>query len=632
MRPRKDRTIPTAIKARCHSIELKQDLAWAIDACGQLLRCVVPKRRESIIEWVGNHVDLSYDITANASGKVQLYPYQIEPLRQTENPDVRQIDLMFAPRCGKSAIWKFALLKRIYDGNCAGLIVYPSLDMGLKTNKDTLEPLIRSIPEFSKDLSKRGSITKDSYRLMSSNSVIYFLGGGSQLINYTCGFGIIDELDQVTIGNTDEQGENIDQLRALRIRMQTYMDRLLMACSSPTTYGGLIYGSFKQGSRHVYNLRCKHCGNLTPANQLAFPLTTGKYAGLQWLKDDNENVIADSIRWICPICVHEHPEAEAVWMAENGCYVPENPEEKEHLSYQVSALANPWLFPWRQIAEAQEDATDTSGRKHLKNSILGMPYEPRRANDHMAQSIPDVLSQKSAPLPSNIRDTLAVVTCGIDQQATGLNGTNYYVYSVRGWDEQGNSWSLAHGLANTTDELTKIVNATYCGQKPLLCMIDAGGFAGNEQRTDPFVYANRNVVYYKGGDSRTLALQQGQTWRFSDNVRYLALCNAIHYQEKLLDLIYGVQRPVGYQWHMPAQPDRNYISQMAAMKPNTRMKDGRGEAFANWNPTGERHDYFDTEKMSIAALDVALQIYRPEQWARGRIPAFLLAELLRRRR
>ena len=618
-----------AMLARLARLERSGDRGFAMDAVRRCLQVLVPRKREPIVGWVENSIDLSYDRTSSASGKVCLYPYQRDPLEATERPGVRQVTLMWGPRLGKSTVWKFSLLKRLHDGNCSGLILYPSLAMGLKTNADTLEPLIRTLPEVQADLSRRGNITKDSYRLDSCNSIVYFLPGGAQVINYTANWCCLDEADQIEVGNTGEEGENIDQLRALKIRMQTFRNRMLIDCSSPTNYGGLIYQAYKTGSRHVWHLRCLHCGNLTQANQLAFPLKQGSYAGLQWLKDESENIIIDSIRWICPICGHEHTEEDAIEMASSGEYVPQNPEEQEHLSFQVGALANPWLWTWREIAEAQEAAVDTGGRKHLRNNILGMPYEPKRANDLLTQSIPEVLEGKKQDVPSDARSRIACVTAGIDQQATGLSGTNYYVWSVRAWDELGNSWSVGHGLANTVAELDQVVNATYCGQKILLCLMDAGGFAGNEQRTDGFIASHTNTAYYKGGDQRTLALGPGQSWRWSDNVRYLVLCNALHYQEKLLDLVYGVKRAVGYEWHIPAAPDKPYLTQIAAMRPNLRMKDGRGEAFCNWNPGAERHDYFDTEKMSLAAVDVCVQLFRPDQWPRRRLPAYIVAETIR---
>ena len=604
------------------------DEAAAIDAAARLVRSCAPPLREPIVEWCERTVDMSYDLTSRASGPLRLYPYQVEPLRATENPDVRQVTLMWSPRLGKSTIWKMSLLKRLHDGGLAGLIVYPSLDLGRKTNHDTVEPLLRCLPNLRADFARRGAVTKDGYHLASAQSVVYYLGGGAQIVSYTAGWGVLDECDQVDVGNEGEEGENIDQLRALRLRMQTYPDRLLIACSSPTTRRGVIYNAWRVGSRHVWHLRCLGCGALHPANQLAWPRQDGTYAGLQWRKTEAGAIIAESIRWICPTCGREHTESEAKEMSTRGAYVRQG-EDGEHLSFQAGALANPWLWPWHEIAQAQEDAVDTPGRKHLANSILGRPYEPRPQADTLTQSIPDVLASHQGDPADALRQTLACVTMGIDQQASGLGAQHYYVWTVRGWDEQGSSWSLAHGTAQSLRELDDALAAEYFGQRVLLALMDQGGFGDNATRTDPWVATHTQVCYYKGGDARTLGLQPGATWRWSPNQKYLVLANALHYQAQLLDLIYGPPRPVGYRWHLPTAPDPAYASQIAAVRPNLRLRDGRGAMFAEWSPGSERHDYFDAEKMALAAVDVAVQLYRPEQWPRRRLPAYIVAESIR---
>lgn len=605
----------------------RDDLA-SVDCTARMVRACAPPLREPIVEWCERTVDMGYDLTSRASGPLRLYPYQRAPLEATEDPRVRQVSLMWSPRLGKSTIWKMSLLKRLHDGGLAGLIVYPSLDLGRKTNHDTVEPLLRCLPSLRADLSRRGAVTKDAYRLESARSIVYYLGGGAQIVSYTAGWGVLDECDQVDVGNEGEEGENIDQLHALRLRMQTYPDRLLIACSSPTTRSGVIYGAWRQGSRHVWHLRCQGCGSLHPASQLAWPRKDGSYAGLQWQKADNGSIIADSIRWVCPTCGREHLESEARLMSSQGEYVAQS-DIGEHLSYQAGALANPWLWSWLEIAQAQEDAVDTKGRKHLANNILGRPYEPRPVTDRLAAAIPDVLASRQGDPPSDIRSRLAMVTMGIDQQASGLGAQHYYVWVARGWDEQGNSWSLGHGMAQSLRELDAALTADYCGQRVLLALMDQGGFGDNATRTDPWVAGRTNVLYYKGGDSRTLGLLRGETWQMSRPQRYLVLANALHYQAQLLDLIYGPPRPIGYEWHLPTAPDPTYASQIAAMRPNTRMKEGKGEAFAAWSPGGERHDYFDAEKMALASVDVAMALYRPDQWPRRRFPAYLVAEAIR---
>ena len=421
---------------------------------------VATKPREPICQWVASTVSLSYDLTSGASGRMALYPYQREPLEATEKPGCREVTLEWGQRLGKSTIWKMSLLKRLADGGLSGLIVYPSLDLGLKTNRDTVLPLLRTLPNLKADLAAIGGKKKDSYHLPSARSVLYFVGGGAQVVSYTANWGVLDESDFVRLERTDGDGENVDQLRALRLRMQTFPSRMLIVCSSPTTHGGTIHQNWLRGSRGTWSLRCLGCGALLPSSQLAYKLPSGDYAGLQWKKDEGGNLLPSSIAWICPQCGRAHDYREAEAMNEEGAYVHDNPGQDQHRSFQAGALANPAIWEWKTIAEAQEAAVDTPGRKFLANTILGKPYKHTREGD-VSVSIPDVLASKQTETPADLGDRLSVVCAGIDQQASALAGRKYYVYAVRGWDEQGNSWLLDTGIAQTEAELDDILRREH---------------------------------------------------------------------------------------------------------------------------------------------------------------------------
>lgn len=587
------------------------------------------KPRLHICGWVASHIDMGFDSTGAQHGLVNLYPYQAEPLAATEKPGVDEITLMWGQRLGKSTIWRFSLLKRLFDGGCNGLIVYPSEVMAMRTNKDSVLPLLRTLPNLRADLAVPGGRRKDSYHLPSARSIVYFLGGTTQLINYTANWGAIDEADFIKVEKADENDENaqnVDQVRSLRLRMQTYKERLLIVTSSPTTHGGTINTNYQKGSRGVWHLKCLKCGSLSPANRLAYPKPDGTYAGLQWQKTEEGDIIEDSIRWICPSCGHPHVFEDAVEMNRRGSYIHAN-ESSHHLSFQAGALANPWVWTWLQIAEKQEDAIDANGRRFLYNTVLGMPYKHTRAGD-LSISIPDVLKSRQKADPPDLDARLSIVTAGIDQQAAQLAGAKYYVYAVRGWDEQGNSWGLAAGVANSTAELAQLVSRTWHGLPVALALMDAGGFDDNSQRTDPFVRAHANIMYYKGGDDRTNSLH-GKLWRPSDNDKNLILCNAVAYQVKLLDLLYGPPKPRGHRFTISADASPSYMEQMAAMRPNNHMHNGHGDAFNNWVPGSHRHDFFDAEKMAIAALDVACALTPADRFRFGNRPVFWRAEQLR---
>jgi len=590
-----------------------------------LLRGVRPRERRDICDWAEATVDMGVDATAGRSGLIRLYPYQREILRAIDDPQVQEVSIMAGQRLGKSQCWRLAALKRIHDGGCVGLVVYPSLELGRKTNEDTLRPMLSLLPEAAADLERRGNVRADGYHIPSTGSVLYFLGGGSQVISHTANFCVLDECDFVQLANMDEEGRNMSQVKALRLRMQSYERRMLVECSSPSTAGGPINRAWEAGSRGVWHLRCLGCGGLSPCNRLAHYIDGARWGGLQWRKDERGAIIEESLRWVCPRCGREHVEAEAPRLAGEGEYVHAEPGNTRHRSYCVGALANPALWSWREIAQAQEDAA-TGGldeRKYLANTILGVPYRHAAPDD-----LADKLRGMRREIPSDIAARLSGVFAGVDQQASELAGAKYYVSVVRGWDEAGNSWLLSAGVDNTLADLERRLEATYHGQRVTLALIDYGGFNNDDDLT-PYVRDHRNAWFYKGAGHKDLPA--GATYAATQAANKLWLCNALHYQVRLLDAIYSPRRPTGHQWCLPPDPPEDYLAQVGNVRPNTRMaKDGNGQQYANWAAFGgARRDYFDAEKMAMAALDIACHELPAQGWRFGHLPRFAAVARLR---
>jgi hypothetical protein len=437
---------------------------------------------------------------------------------------------------------------------------------------------------------------------------------------------VLDESDFVELENADDEGRNISQIKAVRLRMQTFKRRMMIVCSSPSQFGGVVHTNWKKGSMGEWNLRCLHCGELSPVKQLAFYVDGDKWAGLQWRKDESGGIIEDSIRWICPHCLHGHTYEDAWEMNRQGQFVHQRPSNTLHRSFQVGALANPDLWTWLKIAEYQEDAVDADGRKTLANTILGMPYRHQAEGD-AAVGIEEANRRRQVEYPADLGEKLAVVCMGLDQQKSELAGAKYYVCVVRGWDEQGNSYLLSCGTDNSLRAVEERLHGTYYGRRIDLCLCDNGGF-NNEEDLDLLVKSQPTAYYYKGTSGRIL---DNQAFRPSEaGGGKLFLFDALKYQVKLLDLLYSPKRPSGYGWYLPTGVDAEYFRQLCNVQPNTRMgKNSNGYEYANWAAFGgARRDFFDAEKMALAALDITLQYLPPNKFAHGRMPIFAVREKL----
>ncbi len=586
-------------------------------ALSRFLTGIKPVLKEDICDWVESNIDLSFDKTSAANGKVKLYPYQRDALRATDDPSVQEVTLMWTQRLSKSFCWKASLLKHIHDGNCSSLIVYPSMQMSERMNQDTVMPLLQTIPEVARDLSIRGNRKTDSYHIPSQGSVCYFAGAGTQVISYTCNFCVLDESDFIELNQSGDEDKNMSQLKALRIRMQSFKERKLIVCSSPTQYGGIVYQNWKRGSMGEWNLRCLHCDSLFSTKQLAWYIDGNRWAGLQWKKDDNGNVIEDSIRWICPHCLHEHVYQDAWQMNEKGMYVHQRPNIVLHRSFQAGALANPSLWTWREIAQAQEDATDPDGRKYLNNTILSQPFKHVAEGD-ASVSIEDTNHSRQVDYPKDLAERLVLVVCGIDRQASEIANSKYFVSVVRGFCDNGDSYLLSCGIDQTLADVESRISQTYYGRKVMLALIDNGGFETGE--IQPFIEAHSNLYWYKGTNAKNIDLKD---WKPSQNVKKLFLCNALGYQVQLLDLLYTTRQKDGCRWYLPVNVDSDYFQQLCNVQPARAGKDQNNFAFENWCSYGaNRRDFFDCEKQIVCAVDIACHFFPATAFPDGHKPTW----------
>lgn len=592
-------------------------------ALKQFLKGIRPVIKEDVVEWVEHNVDMSYDHTSNATGLMKLYNYQEEVLRACDDPDVQEVTIMASQRSGKSALWKCALLKRIHDGGLSGLIVYPSLELGERTNTDTVLPLLQSLPEVARDLSIRGNRTKNSYHIPSQSSILYFLGGGSQVISATANWVCLDECDFVDLRDAEAEDRNMSQIKALRLRMQSFKRRMMIVCSSPSQVTGTVNVNWKRGSQGEWHFRCLHCGEPFPTYKLAYFVDGKEWRGLQWEKDANGEIIEESIRWVCPKCGHSHVYQDAWKMNECGLYIHRKPNNLQHRSFQVGALANPTLWTWKEIAQAQEDATDGDGKKYLANTVLAQPYSHRREGD-LSVSIEDINHGRQGEYPSDLSERLSIVVAGIDRQASDVAGGLYYVSTVRGWCEDGSSYLLSYGIDRTLEDVRARVMAEYHGHKVSVALLDNGGFETAD--IQPFVEGVRPLYWYKGTSGKFL---EWKDFKISDNVKKLVLCDAVGYQIRLLEELYSTKD--ANRWHLPSELDPQYFQELCNVQPAKMTKDGSGYDFGNWCTYGaSRRDFFDCEKMCFAALDVACTFLPAQAFRHGHKPKFWVQREIRK--
>lgn len=142
-----------------------------------------------------------------------------------------------------------------------------------------------------------------------------------------------------------------------------------------------IEKQYLRGDQRKYFVPCKHCGHM---QYLHWMPRDGK-GGFVWDLDENDRLIAKSVRYICESCGGAHHEYDKEKMFSRGEWRPTaEPVEPGIRSYHLPAFYSPIGFqPWSKNVLMYLDAFDPVERKVkdigefqvFYNNILGEPFE-----------------------------------------------------------------------------------------------------------------------------------------------------------------------------------------------------------------------------------------------------------------
>lgn len=564
-------------------------------------RALRPEKSVDIIEWITANIDLSVEIGTAMKTMLVPEPYQVDPWRELAERGERDVTFVAVEQIGKSELWKCYLLYRQATEPTTACIVYPSDPLAADTNRDSIEPRMKSIPVLARWLALPNSKRKDAYHFPDSTT--YFMGAGTPLISRSFEVAIADEVD-FWIGLTSDEEEskqskraakNVDNMKNLIKRTRTFKDtRKIIAVCSPTLPSEPIWVRFMAGSQGYWHMRCLRCGRLTPSCDIN---------ALQFERDDEEQPIESSIRWCCPECKHEHVEADAWDLNAHGQFIHKH-DHRSAKSYQVGALACPRAIKWLEVAAAicmGGKSGSVADQKLLDNSFRGMPLQRRRNRE--LETI-ETIRGRAGSLKLDMEDCLLLMSA--DTQDNGFYAVVRAVEKTR-----GRSIGICATFVDSVEGLLSLFNSTIGGRPISAGIIDEGGHRTLAD-VRPMVLATPNLFAYRGDSS----VKEVSGFKMSRNVRKLILANPYAFQEELLWLLYQETdiEAAGY-WallaDMAGYPD-DYLKHLASMQPNSRKK--AGHEYRNWEAVGREDHYFDAEKMLLVLCRYTSAVQKNNIW------------------
>jgi phage terminase large subunit GpA-like protein len=232
------------------------------------------------------------------------------------------------------------------------------------------------------------------------------------------------------------------------------------------------------------------------------------------------------------------------------------------------------------------------------NSWLAEPWE----NTEVKMNSDKVLERQSVYEDGTVPDGTLLITAGVDVQK------NCFYYTIRAWGASMTSWNIAHGMAETWDEVEYIMNLPYKGRdgkdyQVNLCAVDSG------DRTDEvydFCAINQEwAVPVKGSSNPLLSRYKVTTIDKTDSKAYglrLYLVDGGQYK----DMIAGrLNRPNGPgSWMVFQGCDRDYAEQICAEEKVLEKKGGRQVEV--WRPKSSHaaNHYLDAEVYAALAADL----------------------------
>ena len=194
-----------------------------------------PPPRLSVSEWSERYRILSSESSARAGMfRLDMAPYQREPMNAVKDPSVQSVTLMWASQTGKTECINNIVAYFISQDPSPILCIQPTLEMADTWSKDRLAPMIRDTPQLTELVSSGKS--RDS-----GNTLLHkrFLGGHitmaganspSSLAARPIRILLCDEIDRYPAS----AGAEGDPISLAERRTDTFPNAVIIKTSTPT--------------------------------------------------------------------------------------------------------------------------------------------------------------------------------------------------------------------------------------------------------------------------------------------------------------------------------------------------------------------------------------------------------------
>lgn len=367
-------------------------------------------------------------------------PYLVAFMDWISDPDVQEVTIIAPSQSGKSELIINGIGYFAEQEPSPQLLVQPTVEMGERFSKERIGPLIRENPSLQrvfpppKSRSENNTTTSKSYP-----------GGQLDIVGANAPAGLamspkrvvwLDERDR----HPRSAGSEGDVKAIARARTRRFgRNRKIVEVSSPTdAESSLVHPSYNEGTKQHVLWTCEHC------HEAHHP----KFEQLRYERDEaSRQVIASSVRLVCPLCQHEHgKDRERTVKRTDRLSDPQParvPHKRSGWVHGILAAFHTWAEIAQEFVTANEQADPAMRADMLRaffNTTLGELYVDKAAETTKAALLARAKRYDGGsgdePLKWHVPAEAAIIVAGFDAQDDRLHGI------VRAYGPQEESWLI----------------------------------------------------------------------------------------------------------------------------------------------------------------------------------------------
>ena len=548
-----------------------------------------PKQMLKVSEWAEQNRILSGG-AINGPWRNSVTPYLVEIMDTYCDPQIEKVIFVKPTQVGGTTCMENILGCASAQNPSPTMVVYPTDSLAKAVSEARLQPLFKNRKGNQNEFLETESSVLE---LVFKESRIYLNGANSpsSLASKPIKDLFLDEVDKYP--GASKREANPVNLALERTKTFT-TNKYVFMTSTPTLRTAPIWKEKESADAEKhYFVPCPHCGKYIEL----------KFSQIKWppkeaVPDLNDR--SEMASYVCQECgcIITDQSKGAMLRGGRWQYVRKTGKQIRSVAYWMNTLYSPFTR-FTDVAKEWLLSQDDQDRLHnFINSWLAEPWEETKLKTNA-----DVVMERQTELEAYVLpEWTKLLTGGIDVQE------NCLYWTIRAWGDYITSQNIAHGQAQSMQEIEQIMNLSFKKQDGSAMVVDLALMDSGDQTDEVYDFCAENSDWCMPckGVAKSLSHYRLSTVNKTGSKAYgmtLVLVAGDMYKDMIAA---RMQKPNGRgSWMVYKDVDLEYAQQVTAeQKITERSANGRGTT--KWVPKTSHaaNHYLDCEVYALAAADM----------------------------